>query len=184
MYVRCGKLGCAILCCFEICVFPKTRGSAILQIWSGQDKKSLQWQLWSGRAVAKIQTVCFSFLIFSSTINLLEKQIPSAWVRHRLTFPPLHARITNSMGEGVSPTRNQGPEDVGPLAFKSLNIFLINLVFSCQTFIHIQFLSSWKIISKTYSQRIDIKGGSGCPYIGAARLTSLIILTFVGTAAC
>ena len=137
VYVRCGKLGCAILCCFEICVFPKTRGSAILQIWSGQDKKSLQWQLWSGRAVAKMQTVCFSFLIFSSTINLLEKQIPSAWVRHRLTFPPLHARITNSMGEEVSPTRNQGPEDVGPLAFKSLNIFLINLVFSCQTFIHI-----------------------------------------------
>ena len=31
----------------------------------------------------------------------------------------------------VSPTRNQGPEAVGPLAFKSLKIFLSNLVFSC-----------------------------------------------------
>ena len=41
-----------------LCIFKS------LPICSGQDKNSLQWELWSGKAVAKIQTVCFSLAIF------------------------------------------------------------------------------------------------------------------------
>ena len=149
VFVFLRKLGCVILCCF--CVFPKTRGSAILQICSGQDKKSLQWELWSGGVVAKIQTICFSFspLLY---INLL------VWVKSR-----------------VHPTWS--PE------FKSKDISWLTLFVCVKLFIHNIFgLHYLEIINKTYSLKMDIKGGSGCPYIGAAHCSSLIILTFVGTA--
>ena len=52
--------------CFSICVFQKKSWeSAILQICSGQDKKSLQWGTLVRRSCCKdTKTICFPFPIF------------------------------------------------------------------------------------------------------------------------
>ena len=97
-------------------------------------------------------------------------------------------------GQKVLAVGNSGQEKL--LQRYKNHLFLFSHFLPHDLYILIHLLSSsqicWKyhfsaldvIINENYCLKMNVKGGSGCPHIESPGLSSLIILTFVGTMAC